>query len=93
VPAPPAPEERFLRAARAYRPAPYPGQLAVFRAEGKAALGFDRQLWWGPLAAGGVEVHEIPGTHVDCITHPHVAVLGARLRACLGRAAQPQGTP
>lgn len=43
----------------------------------------------GPLAAGPVEIHEVPGTHGTFLTEPHVRVLARKLRACIARAITP----
>lgn len=72
------------RAYRRYRPRPYPGPVTLFRAAGAdfdSSLGHD--LGWGRLTPGAVEVHEVPGGHVTLLAEPNVAVLAARLRACL----------
>src|SRR5262245_7956141 len=72
------------RAYRAYRPQPYPGPVSLFRA---AEIGLDasfgRDLGWGRLTPGPVAVYELPGDHHTLMAEPNVAVLAARLRACL----------
>jgi thioesterase domain-containing protein len=72
------------RAYRAYRPRPYPGPVSLFRA---AEAGLDaslgRDLGWGRLTPEPVEVYELPGDHHTFMAEPNVAVLAARLRACL----------
>ena len=73
-----------VRAYRSYRPHPYPGPVTLFR-----AADFDfgpdlgRDLGWGRLTPDPVAVHEVPGGHVTLLAEPNVAVLAARLRACL----------
>jgi non-ribosomal peptide synthetase component F len=51
----------------------------------------DPCLGWGAWAEGGVEVHRIPGRHLDMIREPNVRVLAAGLSECLSRAEE-EGT-
>jgi thioesterase domain-containing protein/acyl carrier protein len=70
-----------------YEPPAYPHALTVFRATRFAGKrGKDPTMGWRMLAAGGVEVHEIPGEHLTLLRRPHVQVLGAKLSACLDAA-------
>jgi amino acid adenylation domain-containing protein len=71
------------RAAVAYRPRPYPGRLALFRAEESQ----DPSGQWEPLAEGGVEGYSVPGTHYTMMRAPHVASLARALRGLLDKAA------
>nr|QEO74560.1 condensation domain-containing protein [uncultured bacterium] len=48
---------------------------------GQASL-TDPTSGWGALAAGGVEVHEVPGDHYSVLRGPHARALAGRLRAC-----------
>jgi len=43
----------------------------------------DPQLGWGELAAGGLEFHEVPGTHLGMLQEPHVQVLAEKLGTAL----------
>lgn len=72
-----------------YVPSAYPGRLTLFRAS-KRALGatLDPTLGWGRLAAGGVEIHEVPGYHGAIVSEPRVRFLVEPLRACLTRATE-----
>jgi thioesterase domain-containing protein len=73
-----------LRALRDYVPQPYPGRVTLFRTRGQPFLcSFDPQFGWGALAAGGVEVVPIPGSHEKIFMEPHVRALAAKLKACL----------
>jgi amino acid adenylation domain-containing protein len=72
------------QAARNYRPRPYPGKVTLFRAMERASgLEADVFLGWDRLALGGMEVHEIPGTHVTMLKEPGVRVLAEALSRCL----------
>ncbi len=51
-----------------------------------ALVDIDPQLGWGRIAAGGVEVHEVPGEHVSMFREPHVAFVAEKLAACLEKA-------
>jgi len=41
---------------------------------------------WSALAAGGLELHRVPGTHFTMMREPHVAQLAEQLRSCLAKA-------
>jgi len=34
---------------------------------------------------GGIEVHEIPGTHETLLQEPHVQIVAEKLKACLAQ--------
>jgi thioesterase domain-containing protein len=73
-------------AALRYEALPYCGRVTLFRAT--IPLSFvempgDKQLGWGPLAKGGVDVHEIPGTHLEIMREPNVAIVARELSRCL----------
>jgi amino acid adenylation domain-containing protein/non-ribosomal peptide synthase protein (TIGR01720 family) len=80
-----------ILAAHAYAPRPYRGRVVLFRAMegGTPALAGDGDptLGWAPLAGGGVEVEEVPGTHFNLTRSPHVQVLAGKLRGHLDRLA------
>ena len=71
-----------LRRLERYAAQPYPGRLQLFRAE---ASHFDDPadptLGWGSLAAGGVELHRLPGSHWAIVSPPAVEAVAAALRA------------
>jgi amino acid adenylation domain-containing protein len=76
-----------------YRQKPYSGKLTLFAAEHREAwFGSDRDphLGWDAWARGGVEVHGVPGGHIQMVLEPHVRTLAEKLRRCL-RAADPHG--
>jgi len=70
-------------AARNYVPGLYDGKVTLFWASKDLRASFDLVAGWRVLAKGGMEVHEIPGTHLDIIKEPHVSDLAAKLRGCL----------
>lgn len=71
------------RAARAYQPATYSGQLTLYRAGG----GSD-DLGWQEFVDHKLDIYQVPGKHNDVesegmLTEPHVKVVAAKLKICL----------
>jgi thioesterase domain-containing protein len=77
-----------LRETLAYVPRAYPHGLTLFttdevrdsRGRQEPAMGWDK------LAAGGVEIHEVPGRHLSLLKPPNVKVFASLLADCLARA-------
>ncbi|MCP4659505.1 MAG: hypothetical protein GY856_29205 [bacterium] len=69
------------RALRRYRAQPYAGKVTLLKARGEAS-GQRRNptRGWDELALGGVEVHEISGTHYSILHEPQVQDLAQRIR-------------
>jgi acyl transferase domain-containing protein/thioesterase domain-containing protein len=75
-------------AARKYAPRPYPGRVVLFKAAAdQADPRLDAQMGWGGLATEGLEVHEVPGTHLNLFQPIGAAVLAQQIEGCLERAA------
>ncbi len=77
------------QASRNYVPQVYPGRVTLFRSRDQiidVSSYRDPQLGWGELAAGGLECHEVPGTHLGMLEEPHVQVLAEKLKDCLDKA-------
>jgi amino acid adenylation domain-containing protein len=73
----------------AYVPKVYPGRLTLFRAQKESLKYLDtEECGWGDLAAGGVEVHKVPGYPNNQDFKPRVRVLAGKLEACLVKAQQ-----
>jgi amino acid adenylation domain-containing protein len=73
-------------AARYYVARVYPGPAILFKAVETAILfGADRELGWGEIIAGGIEVYEIPSNHLGMLKEPHVQLLGEALQAVIDR--------
>jgi thioesterase domain-containing protein len=67
----------------AYRPSPYPGVVNLFQSVVGRDFGCEPAALWRPLA-GRLEVHAIPGRHLDLVRVPAVrAILAAALDAAL----------
>lgn len=74
------PKEAHAMANRAFEPAPYDGDLVLFRAAENRA---GRHDGWADLVKGKLEVHELPGGHTDILGEPRVRVLARELGAVL----------
>ncbi|HKN83795.1 MAG TPA: alpha/beta fold hydrolase, partial [Pyrinomonadaceae bacterium] len=72
-------------AAYNYTPRVYHGRVSLFMATGDLNAVNDSQEGWNTLAPLGVEVHEIPGDHINIIKEPHVRTLAKKLGECLER--------
>jgi thioesterase domain-containing protein/acyl carrier protein len=84
--------ETNYQANRAYVAQPCGGALTYFQPVG--AVRGDPRVFWGEVAAGGVEVHLVPGEGEDIFREPNVTVLARHLRSCLERArTAPVGAP
>jgi amino acid adenylation domain-containing protein len=88
-----SPEQRSIwqiqnlnfQANQQYTPTVYKGKLTLFRARVRQAYGyFDPDGGWRGLALGGIDVHEIPGSHTSLLLKPENAqILAAKLKATL----------
>ena len=90
-----------FRATRNYVLHRYPGRVTLFKASEAAPRSIsdlatrtpaagpssDPTLGWSRWAAGGVDVHVVPGNHANMVYKPHVAVLAEKLSACVKQAA------
>ena len=70
-------------AAQKYCPQPFDGRVTLFWASHDLRAKFDMVEGWKTLARGGMELHEISGTHLDMIKEPHVVDVAQKLNACL----------
>lgn len=74
-------QEANRQAGETYVPQSYPGKAILFRAsERSVGIYRDPQLGWGNMATGGLEIHEVPGSHDSIVKSP---VLAKKLRACI----------
>jgi len=67
-------EERYLPAQN------YPGKITLFWARDAPQDFEDNRLGWGRLAAGGLDLHVVPGTHTSMREEPLVAELVKKLK-------------
>ncbi|HXQ37619.1 MAG TPA: thioesterase domain-containing protein, partial [Anaerolineales bacterium] len=66
-----------------YQPGEYPGRITLFRTEQAESL-----KGWDKFAAGGVDLHVVPGDHFSMVREPHVKVLAEELRRSIHEALQ-----
>ena len=66
-------------------PRTYSGRVSVFRARKQPLNRIrDKELGWGRLAEGGVDLHYVPGRHgASVLQEPNVQVLAAEMKQCL----------
>ncbi|MGB8690508.1 MAG: amino acid adenylation domain-containing protein [Microcoleus sp.] len=75
------------QALRHYVGGVYPGRATLFKAVETAILcAVDRELGWGEVITGGIEIYEIPSDHLGMLKEPHVRILGEKLQAAVDRA-------
>lgn len=74
----------FLRAWRSYVPKRYAKSLVVFRVQDRGPE-YDRDpsMGWDACVMGGVQVHIVPGSHVDMMSMPSVRVIAEKLATYL----------
>jgi amino acid adenylation domain-containing protein len=94
--APPPHIKRFLylqevsfRARARYVPRPYPGRIVLLRTAVQPPAWLfepDPELGWHGLAQGGLEIHDVPGTHNDPLREPYVQVTARTLKEAMRRA-------
>jgi thioesterase domain-containing protein len=83
-------EELNFVATRDYVPRVYSGRATLFSASDLTAS-YDVEEGWRQLVAD-LEVHKIPGNHLDIIKEPHVRVLADKLNVCLKEAQERKPT-
>lgn len=71
------------RARDSYVLHPYPGKIWLFRASRQPDWSRDAELGWSGYAQDGVEVREVPGTHVSIISGPNLAELASEISSAL----------
>lgn len=80
-------QNALRQAHRSYVPQIYPGRVTLFRASKQPdGISPDPTLGWEGLAAEGLEIHEVPGTHGALVVEPRVRFLVEKLRICLDKA-------
>lgn len=75
-----------VRAVEAYRPQPYPGRIAVFRAAESfwdSPEAIAQGLGWAAVARGGLDCIDVPGNHLTILETGNVEALAAHLSRLL----------
>ena len=90
-----APDESLRRleveyeALTTYVPQVYGGRITLFRARaGPLFHFFPPDMGWTNLAAGGVDVRVVPGSHTTMLAAPYVRVVAEQLKACVAEDAR-----
>jgi amino acid adenylation domain-containing protein len=73
----------YRKAAPAYVPQPYARRVLLFKGEKR---GYDPRLDWQMLLVGELEMHEVPGNHLDMTKELYIQVWAPLLKACLDKA-------
>lgn len=84
-----------LQALSNYVPRPNPGRITFFRAR-EQWMEFSPshpEISWIDVAAGGIEIHLVPGNHITMNFDPHVQFLAERLKNGIEKAQAEEGTP
>ena len=71
-----------VTAADSYVARPYDGRITVFRATGELfddPIVAETGLGWSTVAAGGLDVVDVPGNHMSMFEEPNVGSLAAKL--------------
>jgi hypothetical protein len=79
-------------ALRDYVPQAYGGRITMFKAaQPECQRPRDPVPGWMSLAAGGLEIREVPGTHLTMVFEPHARTLAEHLASRLDEAWQASG--
>jgi thioesterase domain-containing protein len=78
----------FSRASKTYQAQAYPGKIMLFQALDDACFRAPATTSskWQELAAGGLELHAVPGNHLGILKEPNVAILAQKLTLAIDRA-------
>jgi aspartate racemase len=86
-------EEINFAAVKDYEPQTYSGNVTLFLATDLTA-DYDSEDGWRELVKGRIDIHEIPGNHLNIIKEPGVRTLAEKLHAALDqRSSNPRTCP
>ena len=77
------------RAAQFYQPKPYAGRVTVFKPKVNYDFYPDRQMGWGDLVTGRLEIVELPVNPHAMLAEPYVQSLADRLKEAISNASCP----
>ncbi len=70
-----------------YVPQVYPGRVTLFTTkEVLRWCRYETHRGWKHLAQDGLDIHDIPGTHLGILDEPNVQILAKKLQVCLEQA-------
>ncbi|MFZ0590170.1 MAG: alpha/beta fold hydrolase, partial [Bryobacteraceae bacterium] len=72
VPSPLPMEEAFLYAISKYEPGTFSGYTALFKTQDSDLYSADPMLGWKAIAAGDLEIHQVPGDHDTMLRSPQL---------------------
>jgi thioesterase domain-containing protein len=79
-------ESDFVKAWSTYIPKRYPLGVVCFRAGDRGPEhNRDPSMGWGACVMGGVQVHDIPASHVEMMVQPAVRIVAEKLATYLDR--------
>ena len=76
-------EQLSFMATNQYVPRVFDGSAALFCATGDLTASYDLEQGWRELIKGDIEIHQIPGDHINIIKEPFVGHLAQELKLCL----------
>ncbi|MGL4881809.1 MAG: non-ribosomal peptide synthetase, partial [Waterburya sp.] len=89
--------QTYLKARENYVPKAYSGKITLFKSMETTKMvesgDFDAQLGWGALAAGGLDIIDVPGDHLGILREPCVATLAQELKICLDKCSNLHNNP
>jgi oxalate---CoA ligase len=75
--------EGFILMKKEYTPRAYPGEITLFRSAGQGETHAGNLNGWQGVAAKGVTMHEVPGSHMEMFNERNVKALADTFRTCL----------
>jgi amino acid adenylation domain-containing protein len=82
-------EQQNRELAGAYATQPYRDRITLFKASElgeRVRATYDDAFGWRTVAAGGLDIYTIPGSHLGMLQEPNVKILSGTLRLCIARA-------
>jgi thioesterase domain-containing protein len=76
----PTPISAALRALASYEPAPYPGDVLLFKATRREAhVDWDPLAAWSEFVQGDLDIRMIAGDHGSILAHPQVVEIARQI--------------
>jgi len=74
------------QARKTHNPGVFSGRMTFFQSTEQWRGYTDPAKTWSESVLGGVEIHRVPGGHIDMMKQPHVQILAKELSHCLEQA-------